>query len=159
LKNTFFIITGDGVRLNRPLADDSCKIVLGDEAMGTIFLIGIGGFLGAVCRYWISGLAQNLFRSVDFPYGTLAVNVIGCFVIGFLTYLVEFQSAFNPGIRMTVLIGMLGAFTTFSTFSQETINLVLSGEITHGMANILLNNALGLAAVWFGRSFAFWIWR
>lgn len=127
--------------------------------MGTIFLIGIGGFVGAICRYIVSGLAQNWSRSVDFPYGTLVVNILGCFILGFLTYLAESRSAFSPESRMTVFLGMLGAFTTFSTFGQETINLFQDGELAQGMANILLNNALGLAGVLIGRSMAYLIWR
>lgn len=134
-------------------------LCLGGKAVGIIFLIGIGGFVGAVSRYWISGLAQELSRSVNFPYGTLVVNVLGCFMIGFLAYLVESRGALNSETRMTVFIGMLGAFTTFSTFSHETINLFQDGELTQGMANIVMNNALGLAAVWAGRLIAYLIWR
>ena len=85
-----------------------------------LLAIGAGGFVGAILRYLISGLVQNLSGSIRFPFGTLAVNVIGCLFIGLLVYLVETRSMFGAAARMFVFIGLLGSFTTFSTFGNET---------------------------------------
>ena len=127
--------------------------------MGNLLSIGIGGFIGAVLRYWISGFVQNLSRSISFPYGTLAVNILGCFMIGFLIHLVEYRSFFSPTARLLLLTGFLGALTTFSTFGLETINLFRDGEIIRGILNILLNNFFGLLAVLIGGTIPFLIWR
>ena len=85
--------------------------------MTKILLIGMGGFVGAVLRYAVGGGVQTLTRSISFPHGTMAVNVIGCFLIGGLTYLAETRSLFSANTRMFLFIGVLGAFTTFSTFA------------------------------------------
>ena len=91
--------------------------------MLTILLVGIGGFIGSVLRYLVGGWAQQLSKSVQFPYGTLTVNLLGCFVIGLLSQLAEARGLFTPETRALVFIGMLGGFTTFSSFSNETFNL------------------------------------
>jgi CrcB protein len=127
--------------------------------MSNLILIGIGGFLGSVLRYWVSGYVQQLTRSVDFPYGTLVVNVLGCFTIGFLSQLVETRGLFTAQARAFVFIGLLGGFTTFSTFGNESINLLRDGENVFAAGNVATHLGLGLGAVWFGRSLAFLIWR
>jgi CrcB protein len=116
----------------------------------TIILIGLGGFLGAALRYLLSDYVQNLSGSVGFPYGTLAVNVIGCFLIGFFIYFVEFRGALGPQARAFLLIGVLGALTTFSTFGSETLGLLRGGETFAALGNVAANNLLGLGAVWLG---------
>jgi CrcB protein len=131
----------------------------GYPAMLKILLIGLGGFIGAVLRYGISGLVQNLSRSISFPYGTLAVNVIGCLVIGALSHLVETRGVLNVQARLFIFVGVLGALTTFSTFSNETINLIREGQWLYALANIVLHLILCFAAVLLGRWLTFSIWR
>lgn len=97
-------------------------------------LVGVGGMIGAVLRYWLSGLIGNA-TSGKFPYGTLAVNVIGCFVIGLFLTLGYDRFSWSPGLRLFVAIGILGGFTTFSTFSFETITLLREGLYMQGFIN------------------------
>ncbi len=104
--------------------------------------VAIGGAIGAILRYGTSGLAYKVFGTA-FPYGTLSVNVIGSFFIGLLFELLE-DTALSPDIRMLIFVGILGAFTTFSSFSLETINLFRDGEMWLGSWNIILNNILGI---------------
>ncbi|MCS6774129.1 MAG: fluoride efflux transporter CrcB [Anaerolineae bacterium] len=124
-----------------------------------ILLIGAGGFIGAVLRYWLSGYVQRLARSELFPLGTLGVNVLGCLLIGFLSYLAEARSAFTPELRALVFTGILGGFTTFSTFSNETFNLLRGGEGLSALLNLVAHVVLGIGSVWLGRTLAYAIWR
>ena len=127
--------------------------------MYKLLLIGLGGFTGALLRYSVSGFFQNWSKNISFPYGTLAVNLIGCFIIGALSQLVESQNVFSPEARSFVFIGLLGAFTTYSTFGNETVNLMMGGESLLSVANIGLHLLLGLGAVWFGRVIVALVWR
>jgi len=129
------------------------------EAVSKIFIIGAGGFIGAVLRYFTSGLIQAASGSFSFPFGTMAVNLIGCFFIGMLTYLVEFRSMFTVETRHFVLIGLLGSFTTFSTFSNETINLLRENRIDMAALNVILQVVFGLGLVWAGRIVSSLLWR
>jgi len=86
--------------------------------MNNLLLIGLGGFMGALLRYGVSGFIQNWSKSLTFPYGTLTVNLIGCLLIGIFTQLAESRGIFSPEARSIVLIGLFGAFTTFSTFGN-----------------------------------------
>ena len=126
--------------------------------MGKLFLAGIGGFIGSALRYSVSGFVQGWSRSIDFPYDTLAVNVIGCFAIGFLSQLAESRGYFTAETRTLVFIGVLGGFTTFSAFSNETMNLWREGEGFAGL-NIVAHLVLGLGAVWISRAIAYQIWK
>ena len=119
----------------------------------------MGGGLGAILRYLLSGVVQNNSKGVLFPLGTLAVNVVGCFAIGFLSGLVETRSAFSPETRLFIFIGLLGGFTTFSTFGNETFNLLLGGENLLALVNLGASITAGLVAVWLGRVLVVWIWR
>ena len=127
--------------------------------MTNIFLVGIGGALGSISRYLLGTWIQAVSRSIDFPYGTLAVNLIGCFVIGFLSQLAEARGAFTSESRALVFIGVLGGFTTFSSLGNDTVNLIRDGETFNALANIGANVILGLALVWLGRTVAYLIWR
>jgi fluoride exporter len=127
--------------------------------MVKVFLAGIGGFVGSILRYSVSGFVQDLSRSIDFPYGTLAVNFIGCLAIGFLSQLAESRGYFTAETRTLVFIGILGGFTTFSAFSNETINLWREGENLLAGANIAAHLVLCLSAVWLSRALAYQIWR
>lgn len=114
-----------------------------------VLAIAAGGALGALLRFWMSnGIYALLGRS--FPYGTLAVNVLGSLLMGFLYVLLMDKLALGPQWRAALLIGLLGAFTTFSTFSMETLNLVEAGEVFKALLNVLLSVSLCLAATWFG---------
>jgi CrcB protein len=127
--------------------------------MYRLILIGAGGFIGSVLRYLVSGYVQELSNSVDFPYGTLAVNLIGCLLIGFLTQLAEMYGAFNAETRAFLIIGLLGGFTTFSTFSNDTVNLLRLGESSLAFLNIAAHILAALFLVWAGRTLAYLIWR
>ncbi len=114
-----------------------------------ILAIAVGGAAGALLRFWMSnGIYGLLGRS--FPYGTLAVNVLGSLLMGFLYVLLIDKLALGPQWRAALLIGLLGAFTTFSTFSMETLNLVEAGEVFKALLNVLLSISLCLVATWFG---------
>lgn len=127
--------------------------------MQNIALVGIGGGLGAILRYIVSGLVQPIGSTTSFPLGTLVVNVSGCFLIGFLSQLVEHRGLFAPETRNFVFVGVLGGFTTFSAFGNETINLMRQSETTLAGVNVLLQFGLCLSAVWIGRAVAHIIWR
>lgn len=121
-------------------------------------IIGAGGFIGAVLRFLISSWVQTRSGSIVFPFGTLAVNMIGCLLIGLLTYLVETRSFFSMETRSFILIGLLGAFTTFSTFGIETLGLIRDNRIDLAALNAGSQVVVGVALVWLGRIFASVIW-
>jgi len=127
--------------------------------MTNLLLVGFGGFIGSILRYLTSGFVQQISRSIDFPYGTLFVNVLGCFVIGFLSHLGEERGVFTNQSRLFVFTGLLGGFTTFSAFGNETLNLVRDSQAMNAFANVGTNVILGLFAVWLGRTLSYLIWR
>lgn len=127
--------------------------------MAKFFIIGLGGGLGAVLRYILGGLVQSWSKSVSFPYGTLFVNLFGCLLIGLLSGLAESHSAFTPEVRLFVFIGLLGGFTTFSTFGNETFNLLQDRETLLGLFNLGAHIFLGVTMVWAGRILSELIWR
>ncbi|MGD8837327.1 MAG: fluoride efflux transporter CrcB [Desulfobacteraceae bacterium] len=127
--------------------------------MRNLLFIGIGGFCGAVLRYLISGGVQKWTQSVDFPYGTLAVNLIGCLIIGMLTRLDEMRSLLSAEMRLFILIGLLGAFTTYSTFSNEAMSLINDRRTSMAILYLGAHLVLGLGAVMLGRLTTFFIWR
>jgi CrcB protein len=117
--------------------------------MNHLIPIAVGGGMGAVMRYLAS---TNIHRLVgrDFPYGTLSVNVMGSLFMGFLYIILIERSSLSTEWRAFLMIGLLGAFTTFSTFSIETLNLLESGELLKAASNILLSVLLCLIAAWLG---------
>lgn len=124
-----------------------------------IFLIGIGGFIGSISRYLLSGMVQNLSHNISFPYGTFLVNVSGCFLIGFFAQLSESRGFFSDSGRAFVFVGILGGFTTFSAFSHETFNLLRNNEISLALLNLIGQVTVCLLAVVLGRAGAFLLWR
>src|SRR5688572_28175231 len=116
--------------------------------MRILLLIGTGGFIGSVLRYLLSLSIQNKALSA-FPYGTFAVNVLGCFAIGVIFALAEKGNLSNEW-RLFLATGICGGFTTFSAFSLETITLIRDGEMTQAFLYILSSIALGLAATFLG---------
>jgi fluoride exporter len=127
--------------------------------MSNLLFIGFGGFLGSVLRYLFSGYIQGILKNADFPYGTIAVNLTGCLIIGFLSQLAESQGLFTSETRAFVFISFLGGFTTFSTFGNETLNLFRDSENLLAFFNVAMHIIFGLGAVWLGRTFAYLIWR
>lgn len=125
--------------------------------MTNILLVGVGGFIGSILRYLVGGYFQGFAKS--FPLGTLVVNVLGCFVIGLLAQLAESRGAFSNETRAFIFIGILGGFTTFSSFGNETINLARDSQMMKAFANIAANVIIGMLAVLFGRTIAAWVWR
>ena len=127
--------------------------------MGRILWVGFGGFLGSIGRYLLSGYIQHLMRGTGFPYGTLVVNLIGCLLIGFLSQWVGTRGFLSPETRLFVFMGLLGGFTTFSTFSNETMSLWQAGASVAALANVAVHVVLGLGAAWLGHVLAYGIWR
>jgi CrcB protein len=123
-----------------------------------LLLVGSGGFVGAVLRYAVGGWVQNRSGSGGFPYGTLTVNLVGCAVIGLLSYLAESRGVFSPDAHQFIFIGMLGAFTTFSTFGSETAGLFRKGDDTAALVNVGAHLLLGLAMIWAGRAAGRLLW-
>lgn len=111
--------------------------------------IAIGGATGAVLRFWVSNAVHSV-SGTGFPYGTLVVNVVGSLLMGFIYILLLERVADAVVWRSFLLIGILGAFTTFSTFSIETLNLIQSGEYVKSLANVLVSVLACLLAAWSG---------
>lgn len=117
--------------------------------MTQIAFIAVGGAIGALMRFWMSnGIYALLGRG--FPYGTLSVNVLGSLMIGILYVVMIERSEFDPVWRALLITGFLGAFTTFSAFSIETMNLLESGEVLKAMLNVFLSVVLCVSACWLG---------
>ncbi|PIE60008.1 MAG: fluoride efflux transporter CrcB [Desulfobulbus propionicus] len=121
--------------------------------------IGAGGCCGALLRYLLSGWIQGKSPSPFFPLGTMGVNMIGCFLIGLMTMLVETRAMFSTEMRSFIFIGLLGAFTTFSTFGSETFYLLRDGRFGFAVLNSVSQVIVGLLMVWLGRIIAVIIWR
>jgi len=118
-----------------------------------LLAVAAGGAVGALARY---GLTAAVHTVVDrgFPWGTLAVNLLGSFAMGLLYVLLLERSAAGPETRALLLTGFLGAFTTFSTFSVETLNLLEAGSAGRAAANVAVSIAACLAAAWLGMGLA-----
>jgi fluoride exporter len=114
-----------------------------------VLAIAGGGALGALARFWLSAEVYRLLGR-GFPWGTLVVNVLGSFLIGVLFVLFLERSTAGPEVRSAVLVGFLGAFTTFSTFSLETLNLIEAGQLARAFLNMVGSVAACLAACWLG---------
>jgi CrcB protein len=113
-----------------------------------LLYIGCGGALGTLLRYGVSISVARLTGGT-FPWGTMCVNLIGAFIIGFLSALFEI-TAVSPNLKSFALIGILGGFTTFSSYTLETVNLLRDGELRLALSNILVSNIAGIVLVLLG---------
>ena len=110
--------------------------------MQKLFNLIIGGTIGTLARYFLSGFTYQVVGS-NFPYGTLVVNLIGCFIVGFLASIAEEKFALNTNLKILLMVGFCGAFTTFSTFILETSNLIKDGETLKALINVLISVIAG----------------
>jgi CrcB protein len=118
-----------------------------------ILVIGAGGFVGAIARHVLAGLVQHR-TGAYFPTGTLAVNVLGCAMMGALLAVIEERQVLGPDARAFLAVGILGSFTTFSTFGFETMELLRTGSTRLAAVNVTANVLVGLIALWVGRTLA-----
>jgi fluoride exporter len=115
----------------------------------TIILVGIGGFIGAILRYVLGGWIQDSF--VNFPVGTLTINTVGSFFLGLIMYLSEYQGVFSDQTRIFLTIGILGAFTTLSTFGYESFRLLDDSKLTLMAINVVSTVLFSMLAVYLGK--------
>ena len=121
----------------------------------TYLLVGLGGFLGAVCRFAVANWAARLFGG-PFPFGTFIANASGSFLLGITLAVLEDKALLNTPQRHFLVAGFLGAYTTFSTFSYESLHLFQHGPMLLGVLNVVGSVALGLLGVWGGFALARW---
>ncbi len=117
--------------------------------MGKFFLIGVGGFLGANLRYSVQTWAAGQWGS-SFPYGTLLANITGSFILAFFITLATQRASVSPALRLFFAVGFLGGYTTFSSFTIETLNLLQEGSWLWGSLNLLGNLLFGLVGAFAG---------
>ena len=117
-------------------------------------LVGAGGFIGALARFGVNSLTHRSAALAGFPYGTLIVNMLGCVLIGVAVGLIETREGIGPDFRLFVVVGLLGGFTTWSTFGFETFSLIRDANYLKASANVFLQVVLGLALVWAGYALA-----
>jgi fluoride exporter len=117
--------------------------------MQKTLLIALAGVVGTLLRYWLSDSVAKQYGET-FPWGTIAVNLIGCLVTGSVFFLTEYRFVESQMIRTVILVGLLGAFTTFSAYSLQTFTLMRDGELGLALLNVAVSNVLGLFMVWVG---------
>ncbi len=115
--------------------------------------IGLAGLVGTLARYLLSGWVDRKWGGT-FPAGTLVVNLVGCFLAGFLYRIMQERFLVEPVLRASILVGFLGGFTTFSSFGIQTITLLRDSEYWFAAVNVLTSNVLGLFLVWAGYTFS-----
>jgi CrcB protein len=118
-----------------------------------ILLVGLAGLAGTLCRYWLSGAFARRYGEA-FPAGTLAVNLLGCFAAGLLFHLVQERHAFSETARAAVFVGLLGGFTTFSSYGLQTFELLREGRPGLAALNVVASNLLGVLMVCAGYALA-----
>ena len=118
--------------------------------MSKTIAVLLGGALGTGCRYWLSTLVYSIVVQPTFPYANFIINVSGSLIIGLLAGLFEQRLLISPVLRAGLLTGVLGGYTTFSSFSYETYALLRDGEVGLALLNAMGSVVLGLAAVWVG---------
>ncbi len=120
------------------------------NTLRTFFWVGVGGFIGANLRYMVGTWVDTRWHAAGFPVGTFVVNVTGAFVLGFLATLLSEVILSSPHARLLLTVGMLGAYTTFSTFSYESVKLLEEGSGLLALVNMVGSVVAGAAAVWMG---------
>ncbi|WDP91814.1 MAG: fluoride efflux transporter CrcB [Desulfobacter sp.] len=120
--------------------------------MFKLAMVGLGGGMGAICRFMVYEICLGLVKNAWLPYGTIIVNVAGCFVIGLLGGIAETRDVFSPELRALIFIGFLGGFTTFSTFGFELFFFIRNGQAGVAALNAAIQFTLGLLGVWAGFS-------
>ncbi|GJL53394.1 MAG: putative fluoride ion transporter CrcB [Nitrospirales bacterium] len=118
--------------------------------MTHIVLVGLGGMIGSVTRFLLASLIQRLSPILGFPFGTLIVNIVGCFLIGLLNGLADTRQLLGPELRLFLFVGVLGGFTTYSTFGYETFSLLRDAEFPRAILSVGVHVVIGLGAVWAG---------
>lgn len=117
--------------------------------MSKTILIGLAGLIGTLLRYWLAGFVARQSGEA-FPWGTLVVNIVGCLIAGVVFHLTEA----NPTLRAVILVGLLGGFTTFSSYGLQTFTLVRDGALGLATLNVVISNVVGLFMVWVGYGLA-----
>ncbi len=117
--------------------------------MNKYWMVGIGGFLGAIARFWLGGFISNRLGA-KFPYGTFVINISGSYLIGLIVTVLAERSHWSANWRYLIPIGFIGAYTTFSTFELETFQSLRDGEFLFASLNVLLSVVVGFIAVWLG---------
>lgn len=117
--------------------------------MTKYLVVGLGGFLGAIARFWLGGIISNRWGS-RFPYGTFVINISGSFLIGVILTLLAEKTHWSPNWRYLIPIGFIGGYTTFSTFEYETFRSFQEGEILVAFLNVGLSVVTGFVSVWCG---------
>jgi fluoride exporter len=113
------------------------------------FAVGLGGFIGAIARFWLGAYISNRLGT-RFPYGTFVINITGSFLIGLTITLLAERTHWNPNWRYLIPIGFIGAYTTFSTFEYETMRSIQDGEFVIAFLNVSLSLVVGFISVWGG---------
>lgn len=129
-------------------------LIIKNRAMEKFLIIALGAILGANARYWLGGwVAERL--GTGFPYGTLLINLSGSFALGLFMTLITTRFVVDPAWRLFVAVGFLGGYTTFSSYTYESVNLILAGQTLAGVFNLFGSSFLGgvacLAGIWLGR--------
>jgi fluoride exporter len=117
--------------------------------LGKYLMVGIGGFLGAIARFWVDGFVHRKMGT-RFPYGTFIINISGSFLLGFIVTVLTERTHLNPNWRYLIPIGFIGAYTTFSTFEWETLGAIRDGQLWIAGLNVILSVVVGFIAVWLG---------
>ena len=118
--------------------------------MGNVLLVGVGGFIGSALRFVVTNAAQSVFAA-RFPIGTLLVNLIGCLLIGAISQVFESRTESSESLRLFLVVGILGGFTTFSSFGNDTVNAMRSSAVSLAGINVVAQVVGGLFLVWLGR--------
>lgn len=121
--------------------------------MKNVLLVGLGGFVGSVLRFGVGAYFLHFYPSAKFPWATLAVNLAGCFAVGVVAIALERVSIHNSELRLLLITGFMGGFTTFSAFGLETFYLFREELIISALLNIGLNVILGIVFVYLGLRF------